>query len=92
MPNSIVEKIEKEIAANRRRMMTELDARCTYAINACSNDNSPENWRLYEQALHEYYRAYVNQGADDMFELLNFSSSRKVRRSAQSRKSISSSL
>ncbi len=92
MPNSIVEKIEKEIAANRRQMMIELDARCTDAIRACSNSNTPENWRLYEQALLEYYRAYVNQGDDDMFELLNFSSSRKVRRSAKSRKSISSSL
>ncbi len=92
MTNSIIEKIEKEITANRRKMMTDLDARCTDAIHACSNSNTPENWRLYKQALVEYYRAHVNQGADDMFELLNFSSSRRVRRGAQSRKSISSSL
>jgi hypothetical protein len=55
MPNSVIEKIEKEIATNRRRM--------TEAVHACSKSNTPENWRLYEQALLEYYRAYVNKGA-----------------------------
>ena len=75
-------------------MIEELDKRCTDRLHIAMDESyTAENWILYRKALVDYYRAVINKQDDNMFELLNFSSSRKkVRRSHQSRKSISSSL
>jgi hypothetical protein len=94
MPNSILQKFEGVIVENRRRMIAELDDRCTERLHIAIDTNyTAENWKLYHTALVDYYRAILSKQDDNMFELLNFSSSRKkLRRSNQSRKSISSSL
>jgi hypothetical protein len=94
MPNSILQKVESEIAKNRGRMIQELDKRCTKRLHiAMDNSYTAENWILYHKALVEYYRAVISKQDDNIFELLNFSSSRKkVCSINQSRKNISSSL
>ena len=94
MPNSILQKFETVIVENRRRMIEELDERCIERLHIAMDESyTAENWILYRKALVEYYRAVIDKKDDNIFELLNFSSSRKkVRRSTQSRKSISSSL
>ena len=95
MPNSILKKFEQEISENRRLMMEELDECCTQRLHAAiGSGNTPENWRLYQAALVAFDRAHINKPDDDMFALLNYSSSkRKVRGSTKStRKSSTGSM
>ena len=91
MPNSILQKFETVIVENRRRMIEELDERCIERLHIAMDESyTAENWILYRKALVDYYRAVINKQDDNMGEVLNFSSSRKVLH--RSRNSISSSL
>jgi hypothetical protein len=87
MPNSIIHKIEQEIAGNRRKMMIELEEACAHQQDVVFRDGSVENWKLYQQAWFNYYKAISSKQDDDMFLLLN----RSIRHK-QSRKSVSSSI
>ena len=72
-------------------MIERLDKRCTARLHiAMGQVYTAENWILYRKALVDYYRAVINKQDDNMGEVLNFSSSRKVLH--RSRNSISSSL